>query len=32
MVFASMAFANGGFHEAGERGKDVDGWVDTLVM
>lgn len=32
MVFTGMTFANGGFHETGERGKDIDGWVDTLVV
>lgn len=32
MVTAGEFFANGGFHEAGERGEDVDGGVDALVV
>ena len=32
VVFAGMAFADGGFHEAGEGREDVDGWVDTFVV
>ena len=32
MVFAGMAFSDGGFHEAGEGGEDVDGWVDAFVI
>lgn len=32
MVFAGMAFADGGFHETGEGWEDVDGWVDTFVV
>ncbi len=32
MVFTGMAFANGGLHETGERGKDINGWVDTFVV
>ncbi len=32
MVFAGVAFADGGFHEAGEGGEHVDGGVDALVV
>ena len=32
MVFAGVAFADGGFHEPGEGGKHVDGGVDALVV
>lgn len=32
MVFARVAFADGGFHETGEGGEDVDGWVDAFVV
>ena len=32
VVFARVAFADGGFHETGEGGEDVDRWVDTLVV
>lgn len=32
MVFAGAAFADGGFHEAGEGGEDVDGRVDAAVV
>ena len=32
MVFAGVAFADGGFHQAGEGGEDVDGRVDALVV
>ena len=32
MVFAGIALTNGGLHETGERGEDVDGWVDTTVV
>lgn len=32
MIFSSEAFADGGFHETGEGGEHVDGWVDALVV
>ena len=32
MVFASVAFADGGFHETGEGWKDINGWVNTFVV
>ena len=32
MVFAGVAFADGGFHETGEGWEDVDGGVDTFVV
>jgi hypothetical protein len=32
VVFPCAALADGGLHETGERGEDVDGWVDTLVV
>ena len=32
MVLARVALADGGLHETGERGQDVDGRVDTLVV
>ena len=32
MVFARVAFANGGFHEAGEGWEDVDRGVDAFVV
>lgn len=32
MVFAGVAFADGGFHKAGERRKDVDGGIDAFVV
>lgn len=32
MVFAGVAFADGGFHKAGEGGEDVDGRVDAFVV
>ena len=32
MVFTGVAFADGGFHEAGEGGEDVDGGIDTFVV
>lgn len=32
MVLAGVAFADGGFHEAGERGEDVDGGIDAFVV
>ena len=32
MVFAGVAFADGGFHEPGQRGEDVDGRVDAFVV
>ena len=32
MVFAGVAFANSGFHKAGEGGQDVDWRVDAFVV
>ena len=32
VVFARVAFADGGFHEPGEGGEDVDGGVDAFVV
>ena len=32
VVGAGVAFADGGFHQAGEGGEDVDGGVDALVV
>lgn len=32
VVLARVALADGRLHETRERGKDVDGWVDTLVV
>lgn len=32
MVFAGVAFADGGFHKAGEGGEDIDGGVDAFVV
>ena len=32
MVFAGVAFADGGFHKAGEGGEDVDWGVDAFVV
>ena len=32
MIFSGMAFADGGFHETGERWEDIDGWVDAFVV
>ena len=32
MIFSGMAFADGGFHETGERREDIDGWVDAFVV
>ena len=32
MIFAGMAFTNGGFHETGEGWENVDGWVDSFVV
>lgn len=32
MVFSRMAFADCGFHQTRQRGEDVDGWVDALVV
>jgi len=32
VVFAGVALADGGLHETGEGGEDVDGWVDTTVV
>lgn len=32
MVFARVALTDGGFHETRERGEDVDGRVDALVV
>lgn len=32
MVFARVAFADGGFHEAGEGGEDVDWGVYAFVV
>lgn len=32
VVFAGVAFADGGFHEPGEGGEHVDGGVDALVV
>jgi hypothetical protein len=32
VVFPCAALADGGLHETGEGGQDVDGWVDTLVV
>ena len=32
MVFAGVAFADGGFHKAGEGGEDVDGRVNAFVV
>lgn len=32
MVFARVALADGGLHETRERGEDVDGRVDALVV
>ena len=32
MVFAGMALADGGFHETGEGGENVDRWIDAFVV
>ena len=32
MVFAGVAFADGGFHKAREGGEDVDGGIDAFVV
>ena len=32
MIVTSTTFANGGLHQTGERGKDVDRRVDALVV
>jgi hypothetical protein len=32
VVLAGAALADGGFHEAGEGGEDVDGRVDAFVV
>ena len=32
MVFAGVAFSNGGFHKARERWEHVDGRIDTFVV
>lgn len=32
MVFTGVFLTNGGLHEAGEGGEDVDGGVDTFVV
>ena len=32
MVFASVLFADGGLHKAGQGGKDVNGGIDAFVV
>lgn len=32
VVFARVALADGGFHESGQGGEHVDGWVDAFIV
>ena len=32
MIFAGMAFTNGGFHKTGEGWENIDGWVNAFVV
>lgn len=32
MILARMAFANGGLHQPRERGQNIDGWRNALVV